>query len=49
MNIVLDMHAINTFTELKLFTVVNILQKSTDLSGYTVLDGRIISKQSMAH
>lgn len=34
---------INKFTEFKLFTVVNILQKHCDLSGYTVLDGRTIS------
>lgn len=40
---------INKFTELKLFTVVNILQKHCDLSGYTVLDGRTLQTESVAH
>lgn len=40
---------INKFTEFKLFTVVNILQKHCDLSGYTVLDGRTIQTESVAH
>lgn len=39
---------INKFTEFKLFTVVNILQKHCDLSGYTVLDGRTIQTASVA-
>lgn len=40
---------INKFTDFKLFTVVNILQKHCDLSGYTVLDGRTIQSESVAH
>lgn len=40
---------INKFTEVKLFTVVNILQKHCDLSGYIVLDGRTIQTESVAH
>lgn len=40
---------INKFTELKLCTVVNILQKHCDLSGYTVLDGRTIQTESVTH
>lgn len=40
---------INKFTEFKLYTVVNILQKHCDLSGYTVLDGRTIQTESVAH
>lgn len=37
---------INKLKEFKLFTIVNILQKSTDLSGYTVFDGKIIQTVS---
>jgi len=40
---------INKFTEFKLFTVVNILQKHCDFSGYTVLDGRTIQTESVTH
>lgn len=40
---------INKFTEFKLFTVVNVLQKHCDLSGYTVLDGRTIQTESVAY
>lgn len=40
---------INKFAGFKLFTVVNILKKHCDLSGYTVLDGRTIQTESVVH
>lgn len=49
MNACMSDTMINKFKEFKLFTVVNILQKHCDLSGYTVPDGRTIQIESVAH
>lgn len=49
MNACMSDTMINKFTEFKLFTVVNILQKHCDLSGYTVLDGTTLQTESVAH